>query len=576
MNVDSNTGPSASDSPYYLDSIAGGDVSRNAPQAEPRPELAPGFESKSKPRLNGNRHLREFVRLLQCELCHKILRQPLALPCGETLCRSCLPPFRDRRNISYPNQPNRRKGFLCPFQSCKGQEHSLADCNLNITLANILAIVDTALSASVSASLDKHRNPLAEVDGHGEELDIAPAALCLLESSVSLLEAYELAQAGLLPFNSDFPTQMDGRLSDETKFLEQQIVGSILLRIRPELDCQVCYNFLRLPITTSCGHTFCQVCLKQVRDRSNLCPFCRRSLSPYQTVVEEKANRRMRALLSYLFSDDVAARDDQAAEDPQNETNQVPIFACAMTFPRVPMFLHIFEPRYRLMLQKVISNGSRSFGMVSHRRGPVPSADGDFDAPFTRYGTMLYVTDLQMFPDGRSLVETIGTYRFKIVSYTWQDGYPMAMVERIEDIAYADEENMEMMERMLDATPGNATTLASLSHLPTQELHRQGLEFVNSMRTSSTGWFADRIINAYGQPPQDPAIFPFWVATLLPVHEREKYLVLVSTSVRERLKLVTVWMRSMQQRSWYVAILIYNSSPASGVSSRGYLDPQIC
>ncbi|KAK6497365.1 hypothetical protein TWF481_011774 [Arthrobotrys musiformis] len=225
-----------------------------------------------------------------------------------------------------------------------------------------------------------------------------------------------------------------------------------------------------------------------------------------------------------------------------------------MTFPRVPMFLHVFEPRYRLMLRKVINDGSRSFGMVSHRRGPAPPADGDFDAPFTRYGTMLYITNLQMFPDGRSLVETIGTYRFKIMSYTWQDGYPIAKVERVEDIAYADEERIEMAERRHDTTPENAVTSESLSHLSTQELYRQGLEFVNSMRNSSTGWFTDSILNTYGQPPQDPAVFPFWIATLLPVHGRERYTVLVSTSVRERLKLVMVWIRSMQQRSWYVKI----------------------
>lgn len=537
MNVDSNTEPSASDPAHYLESITEKDVDGKASQTEL------GSESG----LYGDLKLRGFVRLLQCEICHRILQQPLTLPCGETLCRSCLPSVHDRRNISYPNQPNRRKGFVCPFQSCKRQEHSLADCNLNITLANILTMVDTVLSANISASPDRY----LLANGHWREPDTVLPDFRLLGSSAGLLEAYKLAQKGFLPFDSDFPNQVDGRrFSGKTKSLEEQILPNLLFSIRPELDCQVCYSLFRLPITTSCGHTFCEGCLRQVRDHSNLCPFCRRSLSPYQTVVEEKASRRLRILLSNLFPEDVAARDEQAAEDAQNEIHSVPIFACAMTFPRVPMFLHIFEPRYRLMLWKVINNGSRSFGMVSHRRGSIPSADGDFDAPFTRYGTMLYVTNLQMFPDGRSLVETIGTYRFKIMSYTWQDGYPMAKVERIEDIAYADEENMEATERMLHVTPGDAITLASLSHLSTQELHQQGLEFVNSMRNSSTGWFADRILNTYGQPPQDPAIFPFWVATLLPVNEREKYLVLVSTSVRERLKLVTVWIWSMQQRSW--------------------------
>ncbi|KAK6332188.1 hypothetical protein TWF718_002718 [Orbilia javanica] len=535
MNAHSNTEPSASDLAHFSKAITEKGAARSASQTEPRSEYSPDVD------LN----VRGFVRLLQCEICNRILQQPLTLPCGEILCRSCLPSAHDRRNISYPNLQNRRKGFVCPFQSCKGQEHAVADCNPNITLANILIAVDTTLSASVSTSSDMR--PLADVDGDRTGL----SGHFLLGSSSDLLEAYGLAQQGLLPFDSNSPSQVDGeRLFNKAKLLDQRILANFLPSIRLELDCQVCYGLLRLPITTSCGHTFCEGCLKQVRDHSNLCPFCRRSLSPYQTTTEEKSSRRLKILLWNLFPEDVAVRDEQAIEDAQNEIHSVPIFACAMTFPRVPMFLHIFEPRYRLMLRKVINNGSRSFGMVSHRRGPIPSTDGDFDAPFTRYGTMLYVTNLQMFPDGRSLVETIGTYRFKIVSYTWQDGYPMAKIERVEDITYADEENMEAMERMLDVTPGDTITLASLSHLSTKELHQQGLEFVNSMRNSSTGWFADRVLDTYGQPPQDPAIFPFWVATLLPVHEREKYLVLVSTSVRERLKLVTVWIRSMQQRSW--------------------------
>ncbi|KAK6346438.1 hypothetical protein TWF730_010760 [Orbilia blumenaviensis] len=538
MNVDSNTEPrlqfgaeksaSGSDPQHHPESITEKDVI----------EKGPNLGSN----IDGSLNLRSFVRLFQCEICHKILRQPLTLPCGETLCRSCLPSIYERQNISYPKQPNRRKGFVCPFRSCEGQEHSLADCNPNITLANILTVTDAVLSSDVNTSLDANQ-------------DIILSDSSLLESSTNLLEVYTSAKQGLLHFDSDFLSQVDGRgpLSKADLHIQRQLLVNLLCSIRPELDCQVCYCLLRLPITTSCGHTFCESCLRKVRDHSNLCPFCRRSLSPYQSTSEPKASRRLRVLSSNLFPHDVATRDEQAAEDAQNDIHHIPIFACAMTFPGVPMFLHIFEPRYRAMLRKVINDGSRSFGMVSHRQGAPPSADGDFDAPFARYGTMLYVTNLQMFPDGRSLIETTGTYRFKILSYIWQDGYPMAKVERIEDIAYADEENMEAAERMLNTTPIDSISLASLSHLSTQELHQQGLEFVNTMRNDSTGWFTDRVLNTYGQPPQDPAIFPFWVATLLPVHEREKYLVLVSTSVRERLKLVMVWIRSMQQRSWLPA-----------------------
>lgn len=46
---------------------------------------------------------------------------------------------------------------------------------------------------------------------------------------------------------------------------------------------------------------------------------------------------------------------------------------------------------------------------------------------------MLEIRDVQFFPDGRSLVDTIGGKRFKVVSRARRDGYNTAKVEFIED-----------------------------------------------------------------------------------------------------------------------------------------------
>ncbi|KAF3926852.1 hypothetical protein ABW20_dc0103112 [Dactylellina cionopaga] len=491
----------------------------------------------------GEIHLRGLVGLLQCGICNKILRQPLALPCGETLCRSCVPPAHERRNVSYPNDPTRIKGFICPFKLCEGQEHSVADCNLDVTLANILAVVDAVISATPPGIPPDASTPLS-ADLRGS-IPISKEGI----SPSRLSSAYLLAQQGLLPFDSNLPTRC--LVSSEPSSRDDQLLSNLLTRLRPEFDCQVCYCLYHSPSTTSCGHTFCGSCLDRVRDNSNLCPFCRRSLSSYSNITERGGNNRLTKLVSTLYPDAVAAREAQAATDIPTGGHKVPIFACAMAFPQMPMFLHIFEPRYRLMLRRAIADGTRSFGMVSHRRGNTSSADGEFDASFTRYGTMLHITNLQMFPDGRSLVETVGTYRFKIMSYSWQDGYPVAEIERVEDISYAEEEAMEATERTLNTHTGDPAL--NWAHMSTQELYQRGIDFVNSTKNNSSGWFANRILDTYGQPPRDPALFPFWIATLLPVHEREKYLVLVSTSVRERLKLVMVWIRAMEQRSWLSA-----------------------
>lgn len=46
------------------------------------------------------------------------------------------------------------------------------------------------------------------------------------------------------------------------------------------------------------------------------------------------------------------------------------------------------------------------------------------------YGTMLEIRSVQMLPDGRSMVETVGTYRFRIVEKGSLDGYMVAKIVR--------------------------------------------------------------------------------------------------------------------------------------------------
>ena len=46
---------------------------------------------------------------------------------------------------------------------------------------------------------------------------------------------------------------------------------------------------------------------------------------------------------------------------------------------------------------------------------------------------MLEIRDVQYFPDGRSLVHTIGGRRFKVISRGHREGYDTAKVEFISD-----------------------------------------------------------------------------------------------------------------------------------------------
>ena len=47
-----------------------------------------------------------------------------------------------------------------------------------------------------------------------------------------------------------------------------------------------------------------------------------------------------------------------------SETETLPVFVCTMAYPTLPCPLHVFEPRYRLMIRRCMESGRR-FGMCS-------------------------------------------------------------------------------------------------------------------------------------------------------------------------------------------------------------------
>lgn len=53
---------------------------------------------------------------------------------------------------------------------------------------------------------------------------------------------------------------------------------------------------------------------------------------------------------------------------------------------------------------------------------------------FADYGCLLEIRDVKFFSDGRSVVDTIGKRRFKVVQHSERDGYNTADIEYLEDV----------------------------------------------------------------------------------------------------------------------------------------------
>ena len=96
-----------------------------------------------------------------------------------------------------------------------------------------------------------------------------------------------------------------------------------------------------------------------------------------------------------------------------------------MAYPTVRCPLHVFEPRYRLMIRRCMESGSRQFGMCSYVQ--------EQPHGFAEFGTMLEVQDVEFFTDGRSVVDTVGGRRFRVLRRGVLDGYCTATVEYLVD-----------------------------------------------------------------------------------------------------------------------------------------------
>lgn len=515
--------------------------------------LARGGKNLSSPTsaVNPHRDARLIVRLVQCSQCSLPLRVPITLPCGHSLCRKCVPKMHKRENISYPMTADRQEGFTCPFPEC-GMEHTLGDCSQDVTLTKIVERIGVEIArwrpitTDTPTLLDERLRWRNVVDS--SKLEEIPRSRLL--HGGRLAATYTMADIGELRYDSEVAYQTMSPVGDSYESLDFEMLNHLKEVTKSEMDCQVCYGLMLDPLTTTCGHTFCRKCVARVLDHSTLCPICRRHLPMTPGVLNEPANQRLSKLLIKLCPELVAARAEAAAqeESPRIDEKNVPLFVCTLAYPSMPTFLHIFEPRYRLMIRRAIESGDRKFGMMMYNRRS--ETQGDLGrTQFMQYGTLLHIISMEMMPDGRSLIETRGVSRFRVKDWGMLDGYIVGNVERTDDVSLATEEQTEISETT-GPDPARNDSIAQLDRMSTFELLRIGLDFIARMRAASAPWLHERVIASYGSPPDDPALFPYWLASILPIADDEKYKLLPTVSVRERLKITACWIRTIEAQRW--------------------------
>jgi Lon protease-like protein len=184
----------------------------------------------------------------------------------------------------------------------------------------------------------------------------------------------------------------------------------------------------------------------------------------------------------------------------------VPMFPLGtVLFPHAELPLHVFEPRYRVMVHDLLG-GDREMGVVLIERGhEVGGGDDRFAV-----GTIASLVQARPLGDGRWALLAVGLDRFRVEEWLPDDPYPRARIRDLEE--RGDAEGAEPARRRV------ADALQDLWHL------------VSSLDTQASAF--DVSI------PDDPVRASYHAAALAPIGALDAQRVLETDDVGARLDLL--------------------------------------
>ncbi|CAI0434159.1 unnamed protein product [Linum tenue] len=353
-------------------------------------------------------------------------------------------------------------------------------------------------------------------------------AFVLKASALILLEKYELAQevvcSGLEVDSSSNPLQA---YRQKLEIMVATITrrNSAKLERSDDFDCTLCLKLLYEPVTTPCGHSFCRSCLFQSMDRGNKCPLCRTVLfiSPRTCAISVTLNN----IIQKTFPVEYAERKSEHESLTSPGVDLVPLFVMDVVIPCQKFPLHIFEPRYRLM--------------VSEKDHGRKSSDGNGRSLLiliqVHWLIMLVkwrlLSRCEPLPDGRFYLEIESRRRFCILESWDQDGYRVAEVEWVQDHQPArSEEKVQLQELTNSAAEYTRSWLQKAREAARQDRRR-----------------LEKLLNveAMMPVPLDPERFSFWLATLSDRRPHERLELLRLRDTAERISRGLVFLKAAEQ-----------------------------
>jgi len=208
-----------------------------------------------------------------------------------------------------------------------------------------------------------------------------------------------------------------------------------------------------------------------------------------------------------------------------NKRRELPLFPLnTVLFPGMVLPLHIFEERYKLMVERCIQE-TQPFGVVCIKAG---EEVGGSDVAIHTVGTTAQINQLERLPEGRLNIATIGRQRFRIQAVRSDHPYLTAVIE---DFPLQDVPEVLVKAPAMLLTERLRTYLEIFASIGKVELPNETISAL----------------------PDDPEMLSFLVAIVLQMPNRDKQILLETPDL---LSLIRRESRMLHRESQILRLLI--------------------
>lgn len=454
--------------------------------------------------------------LLNCSVCQQQLIAPVTISCGYTVCLNCLPSKAEFQ----------RSTFVCPVFQCTRESHLF-----------------------------------------GPDLYLDDVTQKVIQK--------------------DF---VNNNSLDE--FLYNDVVSVF--------QCSIGNHLLDGPVTNHCGHTFCKLCLLQYKVTNDSCNKCQKRLPSYQFIQNQPLNFLLENLLSIFsniqpYNNIEVARPNQISNVSISFLNldkfsykDIPIYLSDFAvLPSQKLRIPIYTQKNRIFFQNAL------IACKEYQCLCVGILSKDKTNKKGKFGTIVKITSIEQRANDM-LVDVTGMDRFKVISVNQETE---DFISADLDMQFEDQEDLEGVisnknhwteHRQITPpstpkytqdtvitdvvavpssppySPSSPTPIYDFATASTAtKLSTNVYDFISELAhsTPSTSFcsavegllgpvWLDSVQGLHGPLPSgnNPVAMCWWAAVVLPVSNTDRYHLLETSTLEERLIIILSWIHDLKSQ----------------------------